>query len=302
MTCRYRYKSLIIVNLLNRGGRLCKCSPLLEVIINTANYLKHMPNLTKRDIVLQIYKEQEKCNNVEILQNDVKEIVQRTLDILSDSLAKGRNVELRNFGVLEVQVRTRRAPGVAAEGYGVAHLHDVALFHEKTGEVSVDGFQSVGMAHHHIVAVTAAFVVGKSHLPGKCGAHGVAYGQLDVYAAVHAVTAESVVRSFAADDGYAVVGHVDGEGVGQLHACAAVGVYPAVHPHVAVEFAGRCDAVFLFEPAAVCYRVVDAQYGGQVFVDEIVAFLYGDVFLYGAVDFLGVCRGVRYSQEEQRKE
>ena len=67
-----------------------------------------MPNLTKRDIVLQIYKEQEKCNNGEILQNDVKEIVQRTLDILSDSLAKGRNVELRNFGVLEVQVRKPR--------------------------------------------------------------------------------------------------------------------------------------------------------------------------------------------------
>lgn len=87
---------------------MCKCSPLLEVIINTANYLKHMPNLTKRDIVLQIYKEQEKCNNGEILQNDVKEIVQRTLDILSDSLAKGRNVELRNFGVLEVQVRKPR--------------------------------------------------------------------------------------------------------------------------------------------------------------------------------------------------
>ena len=87
---------------------MCKCSPLLEVIINTANYLKHMPNLTKRDIVLQIYKEQEKCNNGEILQNDVKEIEQRTLDILSDSLAKGRNVELRNFGVLEVQVRKPR--------------------------------------------------------------------------------------------------------------------------------------------------------------------------------------------------
>ena len=106
LTCRYRYKSLIIVNLLNRGGRLCKCSPLLEVIINTANYLKHMPNLTKRDIVLQIYKEQEKCNNGEILQNDVKEIVQRTLDILSDSLAKGRNVELRNFiFLLELQLQ-----------------------------------------------------------------------------------------------------------------------------------------------------------------------------------------------------
>lgn len=44
----------------------------------------------------------------DILQNDVKDIVQRTLDILCASLVKGRNVELRNFGVFEVQIRKRR--------------------------------------------------------------------------------------------------------------------------------------------------------------------------------------------------
>lgn len=67
-----------------------------------------MQNLTKREIVQNIYKEKEECKKGEILQNDVKDIVQRTLDIISDSLAKGRNVELRNFGVLEVQVRKPR--------------------------------------------------------------------------------------------------------------------------------------------------------------------------------------------------
>ena len=67
-----------------------------------------MQNLTKREIVQEIYKEKEECRDGRILQNDVKDIVQRTLDILAASLAKGRNVELRNFGVFEVQVRKPR--------------------------------------------------------------------------------------------------------------------------------------------------------------------------------------------------
>lgn len=67
-----------------------------------------MQNLTKREIVQQIYKEKEECRTGNILQNDVKDIVHRTLDILLESLSKGRNVELRNFGVLEVQVRKPR--------------------------------------------------------------------------------------------------------------------------------------------------------------------------------------------------
>lgn len=67
-----------------------------------------MQNLTKREIVQQIYKEKKECQQGEILQNDVKDIVHRILDILLVSLAQGRNVELRNFGVLEVQVRKPR--------------------------------------------------------------------------------------------------------------------------------------------------------------------------------------------------
>lgn len=67
-----------------------------------------MQNLTKREIVQKIYQDKEECRRGDILQNDVKDIVQRTLDILSASLAQGKNVELRNFGVLEVQVRKPR--------------------------------------------------------------------------------------------------------------------------------------------------------------------------------------------------
>ncbi len=67
-----------------------------------------MQNLTKREIVQKIYTEKEECKKGIVLQNDVKDIVQRTLDIIMDSLSNGNNVELRNFGVLEVQVRKPR--------------------------------------------------------------------------------------------------------------------------------------------------------------------------------------------------
>lgn len=59
-------------------------------------------NLTKRDIVLDIYE------NTSIPQKDVRETVQRTLDAIAQALSEGRNVELRNFGVFEVQVRKSR--------------------------------------------------------------------------------------------------------------------------------------------------------------------------------------------------
>ncbi len=59
-------------------------------------------NLTKREIVLQIY---EKTG---FPQKEVQTTVQMTLDIIMNALAAGRNVELRNFGVLEVQVRKAR--------------------------------------------------------------------------------------------------------------------------------------------------------------------------------------------------
>ena len=59
-------------------------------------------NLTKRDIVLNIYDEKR------FPQKEVRAVVQLTLDSIAEALAQGRNVELRNFGVFEVQVRKSR--------------------------------------------------------------------------------------------------------------------------------------------------------------------------------------------------
>jgi nucleoid DNA-binding protein len=64
-------------------------------------------NLTKRDIVLSIHNE-VKREYPEVSQKAIREIVQLTLDEISSALSEGRNVELRNFGVFEVQVRKAR--------------------------------------------------------------------------------------------------------------------------------------------------------------------------------------------------
>ena len=61
-----------------------------------------MSNLTKRDIIVQIY---EKTN---FPQKQVRDTVLMTLDIIRDAIVHGRDVELRNFGVFEVQVRKAR--------------------------------------------------------------------------------------------------------------------------------------------------------------------------------------------------
>ena len=58
--------------------------------------------MTKREIVMKIAEE------TDIKQSDVKSVVQKTLGLIIDSLAKGRTVELRNFGVFKVKTRRPR--------------------------------------------------------------------------------------------------------------------------------------------------------------------------------------------------
>ena len=58
--------------------------------------------LTKRDLVIRISSE------TGLIQQQVLEVLQRTLDYIAEALAKGDKVELRNFGVFEVKVRKAR--------------------------------------------------------------------------------------------------------------------------------------------------------------------------------------------------
>ena len=61
-----------------------------------------MNSMTKRDLVVRI------SDETGMVQQQVQDIVQRTLDIIAESLAKGAKVELRNFGVFDVKVRKAR--------------------------------------------------------------------------------------------------------------------------------------------------------------------------------------------------
>jgi nucleoid DNA-binding protein len=58
--------------------------------------------LTKRDLIIRI------SDETGLGQQQVFDVVQKTLDYITESLAKGDKVELRNFGVFEVKVRKAR--------------------------------------------------------------------------------------------------------------------------------------------------------------------------------------------------
>ena len=58
--------------------------------------------LTKRDLVMRISEE------TGLVQTQVFDVVQKTLDYIAESLATGGKGELRNFGVFEVKIRKAR--------------------------------------------------------------------------------------------------------------------------------------------------------------------------------------------------
>jgi len=64
--------------------------------------LKEVRQVTKKDIVMKV------SNETNLTQIDVKKIVQRTLDVVVESLERGETVELRNFGVFKVKSRRGR--------------------------------------------------------------------------------------------------------------------------------------------------------------------------------------------------
>ena len=58
--------------------------------------------MTKKDIVLKI------TDLTGIKQIDVKKIVQKTFDVIVESLIRNEKVELRNFGVFKLKERRAR--------------------------------------------------------------------------------------------------------------------------------------------------------------------------------------------------
>ncbi|MCK4851526.1 MAG: integration host factor subunit beta [Candidatus Omnitrophica bacterium] len=58
--------------------------------------------MTKKEIILRISEE------TGLKQIHVKEVVQRTFDLIVERLSAGEKIELRNFGILKVKTRKGR--------------------------------------------------------------------------------------------------------------------------------------------------------------------------------------------------
>ena len=75
-----------------------------------------MGTLTKRELVVKI------SNETGLVQKQVLDVIQKTLDSITDALAKGDSVELRNFGILEVRLtkaRVGRNPNVLGSSFAI---------------------------------------------------------------------------------------------------------------------------------------------------------------------------------------
>ncbi|MCC5848684.1 MAG: HU family DNA-binding protein [Verrucomicrobia bacterium] len=57
---------------------------------------------TKRELVVRISQE------TGLIQQDVYDVIQKTLDYITESLSNGNDVEFRNFGVFEITERKQR--------------------------------------------------------------------------------------------------------------------------------------------------------------------------------------------------
>jgi nucleoid DNA-binding protein len=69
--------------------------------------------MTKRELVVKIAQE------TGLTQREVRDIVQRLLDLVIDSLVEGETVELRNFGIFAIRhrkARMGRNPNAPAQG------------------------------------------------------------------------------------------------------------------------------------------------------------------------------------------
>ncbi len=85
--------------------------------------------VTKRDLVVRIAEE------TGLIQQDVYTIIQKTLDYIAESIARGENVEFRNFGVFEVQRRKARVGRNPNRPQDTVHIPPRNVVKFKAGKV-----------------------------------------------------------------------------------------------------------------------------------------------------------------------
>jgi nucleoid DNA-binding protein len=65
--------------------------------------------MTKRDLILKIANEQDNLSSdKKLTQKQIAEVVQCTLNCISDGLATGNHIEFRDFGVFKIDVAKPR--------------------------------------------------------------------------------------------------------------------------------------------------------------------------------------------------
>jgi nucleoid DNA-binding protein len=85
----------------NSQNRVAKRPNICLLEIGRQRHLQ-MANLTKRDLVMRISRE------TGLVQQEVFDVIQKTLDYITEALSRGQDVELRNFGVFEVRLTKSR--------------------------------------------------------------------------------------------------------------------------------------------------------------------------------------------------
>ena len=88
--------------------------------------------MTKKDIIIRI------SEDTGLKQIDVKEVVQRTFDIIIDSLRTGKKVELRNFGIFKVKTRKGRLGRNPRTGEGVTILDKKVVAFKSGMKMKID--------------------------------------------------------------------------------------------------------------------------------------------------------------------
>lgn len=58
--------------------------------------------MTKRELVIEV------AERLGYTQNEVSDVIQTTLDTITEALSEGNRLEIRNFGVFELKVRDAR--------------------------------------------------------------------------------------------------------------------------------------------------------------------------------------------------
>ena len=130
---------------------------------------------------------------------------------------------------LEVEVRTRGTTSVSTETDGVTSPHVLIFPHKVSGQVAVDGLQSVVVTDDNIVAVTCTFVTHYTNLAVEGSANRISLLHLDVETLVHAAPASSKLAGNHAALGWHVEApKIDAEGVGNIRFTMCILVAPFV--------------------------------------------------------------------------